>query len=398
VEHLSVEARRRRLGRRHHLAPGWESAGPAALAGDLVGLHATDPATIFLSVAARDRQAGVDDVARALYDDRSILRMLAMRRTMFVAPVELVPVLQRSSADAVARRQRTLLLQLVTAGKLSTDPNRWVRRLEQATLAALRERGSATAAELRAVVPGLRKQVLVAEGKAYETTVSMANRVLTVLAAQGHIVRGRPGGTWISTQYRWVPTELWSEPLREAMAPDAMPSVADARAELVRRWLAAFGPGTVADIKWWTGWGLGEVRSVLAAVGAVEVDLDGATGLVLPGDETADTGPLDPWAALLPALDATIMGWSERDWYLGRHRAALFDRNGNAGPTIWADGRVVGGWAHRRDGTVALRLLEDVGREAVGAVEAEAGRLEAWLGDRRFTPRFRTPLERELTA
>jgi hypothetical protein len=29
---------------------------------------------------------------------------------------------------------------------------------------------------------------------------------------------------------------------------------------LVRRWLAAFGPGTAADLKWWTGWAAGEVK------------------------------------------------------------------------------------------------------------------------------------------
>jgi hypothetical protein len=59
---------------------------------------------------------------------------------------------------------------------------------------------------------------------------------------------------------------------------------------------------------------------------------------------------------------------------------------------------VVGGWAHRADATVAVRLLEDVGREVTQAVDAAAAELEAWLGDRRFTPRFRTPLERELIA
>jgi hypothetical protein len=61
-------------------------------------------------------------------------------------------------------------------------------------------------------------------------------------------------------------------------------------------------------------------------------------------------------------------------------------------------GRIVGGWAQRKDGEVAFRLLEDVGVDAVAAVEAEAERLRAWLGEVRVTPRFRTPLERELTA
>ena len=54
-----------------------------------------------------------------------------------------------------------------------------------------------------------------------------------------------------------------------------------------------------------------------------------------------------PWVALLPGLDSTVMGWKERAWFLGGHQHALFDVNGNAGPTVWCNGRIVGGWAHR---------------------------------------------------
>jgi hypothetical protein len=44
-------------------------------------------------------------------------------------------------------------------------------------------------------------------------------------------------------------------------------------------------------------------------------------------------------------------------------------------------------------------MLEDVGAEARGAIDAEVERLERWIGpDVRVTPRFRTPLERELCA
>jgi hypothetical protein len=101
---------------------------------------------------------------------------------------------------------------------------------------------------------------------------------------------------------------------------------------------------------------------------------------------------------LLPALDPSVMGWQARGWFLGAHREALFDTNGNAGPTVWWGGRVVGGWAQRRDGEVVLRILEDVGAEAAAAIAAEAARLQDWIGPVRVTPRFRTPLERALTT
>jgi hypothetical protein len=92
------------------------------------------------------------------------------------------------------------------------------------------------------------------------------------------------------------------------------------------------------------------------------------------------------------------MGWKARDWYLGGHRDALFDGSGNAGPTIWVDGRIVGGWATRADGEVVTRLLEDVGSEASRAVDAEAARLTGWLQATHVIPRFPTPLARELVG
>jgi hypothetical protein len=119
--------------------------------------------------------------------------------------------------------------------------------------------------------------------------------------------------------------------------------------------------------------------------------------VLLPGDGEREPSA-EPWAALLPALDPTVMGWKERAWYLGGHGPALFDTAGNAGPTVWWDGRIVGGWAVRADGEVAYRLLEDVGVDAAAAVEAEAAALAAWLGETQVVPRFGTPLARELAS
>ncbi len=62
-------------------------------------LHATDPATVYLSVLARCPELTVDDVAREMYDERRLVRVMAMRRTLFVAPVELVPVVHAQRVE-----------------------------------------------------------------------------------------------------------------------------------------------------------------------------------------------------------------------------------------------------------------------------------------------------------
>jgi Winged helix DNA-binding domain len=390
MRRIGVEERRARLGLRHRLAAS-ARAGVVEAARDLAGLHATDPATVFLAARARMRDPQVAAVEAALYEDRDLVRLLGMRRTMFVEPVELMGVVQAACTDAIAVQQRRLLVDMVGRAGLAEDPAGWVEEVGTVTVKALEARGGATAAEVAKDDPRLSLQMVVAEGKPYEGRQSVVTRMLLLLAAEGRIVRGRPRGSWVSGQYRWSVVDAW--------LPGGVPewSLQDAQTELVRRWLAGFGPATVADVKWWTGLPMGQVRKAVAAAGAVEVDLDGVAGLVLPDDLDPVPAP-EPWAALLPALDPTTMGWAGRDFYLGPHRGALFDRNGNAGPTIWWDGRVVGGWAQRRTGEVVLRLLEDPGAEATAAIEAEAARLTDWLGPVKVTPRFRTPLERELVA
>ncbi len=388
---LGVDERRARLAARHRLAPTARSDDVVAVSRDLLGLHGTDPASVYLSAWARMRDPEVGAIDGALYDDRSLVRVLGMRRTMFVLPVELVPVVHAACTRAIAVVERRRTVQFIEQSGFTDDVAAWLAEVEEATLAALKVRGEALATELSVAEPRLAGQILLAQGKSYAGKQSVASRVLPLLAADGRVVRARPRGSWTSGQYRWSTFEAWLP----AGVPELEPEVA--RVELARGWLRAFGPAPVSDLKWWAGWTVGQTRAALAEIATAEVDLDGAPGIALAGDLEPTPRP-EPHAVLLPGLDPTVMGWQARGWFLGDHAKALFDTNGNAGPTVWWDGRVVGGWAQRGDGEVAVRLLEDVGADAAAAVTAEAARLQAWIGPVRVTPRFRTPLERELAA
>ena len=357
----------------------------------MVCLHGTDSSSVYLAVAARMTAPSVAAVDDALYERRSLVRLLAMRRTVFVVPTEDAAIVQAGAATGVARVERRRTEALV--GQLEVpDPEEWLQEAEAATLAALERLGQATASELARAVPMLAARARLNPGQRIEGNVTMASRMLLTLAVEGRVIRGRPRGTWLSNQYRWTTMAHWlGVPLTEL-------TVADAQASLARRWLARFGPATEADLQWWTGWTLRDTRAALASVGVVGVDVEGVgPALVLP-DDTEPTRDAAPWIALLPALDPTTMGWKARDWYLGPHREALFDTAGNAGPTIWSDGRIVGGWAVLPSGEVVTRLLEDIGSEAAHAVSAEAERLTKWLQSTHVVPRFATPLARELVA
>jgi Winged helix DNA-binding domain len=361
------------------------------IAGDLVGVHGTDPATVYLSTAARMKTPGraVASLGRALYEDHTLVRTLCMRRTMFVVPLDLVPVVQAACTDALVPGQRKRVVELIESNGVARDGRRWLKQVEAETVAALDQLGEATATELSKVVPKLRLQLVAGEGTKWSASIGVSTRVLFLLSLEQRAVRGRPKGLWTSSQHRWAPMDTWF--------PEGIPSMpaAEGRAELVRRWLRTYGPATTDDVKWWTGWPLGQTRTALAAVDAVEVELESGSGWVLP-DDLAKTRATKPWVAFLPALDSATMGWKERSWYLGDHGPTLYDRNGNAGPTVWADGRVVGGWAQRADGKVVYEVLEDVGRASTAAITRAANDLEAWLGAVRVKPRFPTPLQKQL--
>jgi Winged helix DNA-binding domain len=380
--------RRARLGLRHRLTPGTQALDACDVADSVVALHSTDPASVFLSAAARMVDPTVDAIERALYDDRSLVRILGMRRTLFVVPVELVPIVHAACTRAIAVTGRRRYAALMEQGGVTDDGAAWLERVGEATMAAIERRGEAFGAQLSADVPELRSKVSFGEGKKWAGATSMTTWVLTLLSADERIVRGRPRGSWLSSQYSWSPAPAWQADGERPL------DTAAAQAELARRWLGRFGPGTLADLAWWTGWTKTAARTALAALGAVEVDLADGTGYVAPGDVEPEPTP-EPWVALLPALDPTAMGWTDRRFY-GADDKILYDRSGNIAPTVWSDGRVVGCWVQRGDGEIVVRLLSDPGGEAGAAIDEAADRLTTWLGPARVKSRFRTPIEREL--
>jgi Winged helix DNA-binding domain len=387
---IEVAERRARLAERHLLAHSRRVGDAVEAARSMVCLHASDPASVYLSAWTRVDDMSVGDLDRALYIDRSLVKHLAMRRTLFVFPRETLGFVQAGASNRVAETERRRLIRDVEAAGLQRDGERWLSAASEQVLAVLADGREATSSELRKEIPLLDASIAYGEGKSWGGRLPVGPRVLTTLSAAGRIVRASNNGRWTISRPRWAATSSWLgdeiEPLEERAGV----------AKLVERWLQTFGPGTEADLKWWLGSTLAAVRRALADLDTVEVDLDGETGYLLP-DDLEPTEPVEPWTALLPPLDPTTMGWFQRDWYLGPYKLQLFDTSGNAGPTAWWDGRIVGGWRQTDDGEVVLQLLEDVGSEAHAGLESEAAHLTEWLDGTRAVPRFPSPLSKAST-
>ena len=233
--------RRARIGTRHALARSArvQSAEEAACA--VVCLHATDPPSVHLSCWARTDDVAVDDVERALYVTRTMIRQQSMRETIFVFPRDLVPAVWGSAAARVAMSHRKRFVK---------DLERWgsvpqgegaasLAAAERAVLDHLADGIPRSSARVREAVPEASGFIVQAPDKAWGGKVAIAPKVLTQLNLDGVVARADNAGAWYASRPTWTTTETW--------VGQYMPEAREARkgyAELVDRWACGRGLDT----------------------------------------------------------------------------------------------------------------------------------------------------------
>lgn len=399
---ITDSERRARLAHRHRLTPARRTDDVDEITNDLIAVHSSDPATVFLSVAARMVNPAIDALERALYERRSQVRHHAMRRTLWVMARDVAAMAHASSGRKVAATERRTLLKRLdeSLGDTDTfDAEQWLDdALEQMT-SLVASQGPVMTRELGEQLPHLRQTLAYPAARGETVDIAAHTKVIQLAGFEGRVVRTRPQGTWIGSQYAWSPMADW--------IPEGVDQLDthDAQTQLIDRWLKSFGPGTDVDLAWWTGWTKTDVKRALAAAEAERVELEsGEPAWVCAEDrnnsedQTAASDP-GPWAALLPGLDSTSMGWKERGWYLDDAAATrVIDRNGNIGPTVWVDGEIVGGWVQRPDGSLPIELHRPVSEAQRALIDDEIDRLRELIGDIRFRVRFPSPNQRDLLA
>jgi hypothetical protein len=379
--------RRARLARRHALAPQCRVADAEVATRAMTVLHATEPATPYLSLFARVGSLTRADLDDALFESRSLVKQLAMRRTLFVFPRDLLPAAVSSASARIAGQVYGRLVKDLEGGQVTGDGASWLATARGAVLRRLAGGAELGARELREGLVELAGQLSWYEHKPYGAVVHVAPRVLAWLSAAGDVVRGRNAGHWRISRPLWTRMDDWLG------APVSRCEASEGYAELVASYLRTFGPVTERDLVWWFGATKGAMRQALSDLSAVQVRLErDQTGWVLPGD--VDPEPqVEPWAALLPALDPTSLGWKERDFYLAPDfYPAIFDWSGNCGTTAWWAGRIVGTYVQDDAGRIELIVPTDPGPAGRAALQAEAGRLGDWLDGQKVSALYKSPL------
>lgn len=399
LRHVSLAERRARLGRRHRLAPNTSADAVESIVHSLVALHATDPATVYLSAAARLREPNREHVEHALFVERSVIRHHAMRRTVWVMEPSTARAAHAACTVALAAKEWKTMQKMLADNGVA-DPEAWLATAKVRAQEVIAGFDVFTARQLGAAAPDLALPLRLSVGKTYEGTQGAHTRLVQNLGFEGELVRTRPVGTWVSGEYAWSATKAWLP----GGFVDHQISAREGSATLADRYVRAFGPVTTQDLQWWAGWTGGQTAQALADISAVAVTIDGELAAVpawLHPEDTDIEPDVDPWATLLPSLDPTVMGWKDRTWYVGIHGAfgkTLFDRNGNAGNSVWANGKVIGTYAHQKDRSVVVHFFDAPTKKVRGMVESSVERYLSTVGDTVVRPRYPAPVQATLTA
>jgi hypothetical protein len=193
-------------------------------------------------------------------------------------------------------------------------------------------------------------------------------RMVHAVRRHAHLIHARETAGW-TTQ----PAAIY-EPVEAPAELDA----AEARAEIVRRYLRAFGPATKSDIADWSGLRVRDFEHALEGL---------PTHRTVEGRELFDVprGPL-PGAdtpapvRFLPKWDNVILGFADRTRVISDEiRKQVIGKNGDVAQTVLVDGVVAATWAVDPKGKVAVTPFAPLPRVWRRPVEEEAARLEAWL-------------------
>lgn len=196
-------------------------------------------------------------------------------------------------------------------------------------------------------------------------------------------------GLWralrLTAPWRHYPSDgewLFSPPARFVAIPstDSIDSV-EATAEIIRRYLQAFGPATRRDIGQFTILRLTDVDKALDRIEDL-VRLDGPEGVTvdLHGLPLADVGPAP--VRLLPMWDSPLLAYANRARVIPEvYRKHVLRRNGDVLPCILIDGWVAGVW-RAIEGGIEVATFADLSADAVEEARVEAESLAGLITQR----------------
>jgi len=346
---------------RHHLL-STKGNDPVAVCRDVCGMQAQLMTAARMNIAARTRGLTPADIEAALWQERTLVKTLCMRQT-----VHLLPAAEFHVYAAAVRRSRVAAVERIMARFRITAGER--DALLRAIMETL-EAGPVAKGELTARIrPRVSSRV-----RAWMDRVWNASRLALV---EGLICYGPDRGQ----QVTFARVDQWLPRVRQVAEKDA-------KRELLRKYLRAYGPATLRDFSHWSGIPVNEARETWEASGdeRADVSVAGRHASLLRGDlrKLRESEGSARGVCLLAAFDPYVLAHAGKEHLVApRHYKRIFRSLGWVMPVVLAGGIAAGTWSHTMRGArveFSVHPFEPLTRALRRGVEAEAEKLGSFLG------------------
>jgi len=340
-------------------------------------LRAGAPSGPYLSLAARCHAFGRHDLDRALYGERSLLRIPAMSARWFIVPRDAYPAYRAVTVDSILDPMGdlgVLLLQAMPDASATQQSEEMARRV----LEVLSSGQPMTIDELAHWLPMLDERVYHDPDLPEGGSSRLGTRLIPAMCARGLLVRVQPAFGWKSTQYRYASLSAWLPDLDMTRVDRR-----DALRRLVDDAIRAFGPLTLGDLAHWLG-GVKrrELSSAVMSLGSqiYHIQVEGSDGDYLVSTSDLDALTLsrgETGVVLLPPRDSLLSAFADLSRFCPEpHASRLTDRVGEPYGTIWQDSEIVGTWGiQTREERISIRFFEAASPELWATVGERARRL-----------------------
>ena len=318
----------------------------------LVGIQAQSPNPPYVGLWSRLNGFTTGNLADRLLD-RSVVRMALMRSTIHLV----------TARDA--KRLRPLFGQ-VHVRAFQSNHGRFITGVDPETVA---EAGAALLAEQPMTFAELGAQL------AERWPGNEANHLAMAVRTFEPLVQVPPRGLWgVGGPPAHSTAAAWIGPASGRAAT---------RAQLTLRYLAAFGPATVADMQTWSGLTrLNEELERLRPKLRTFVDDEGRELFDLPDAPRPDPDTPAP-VRLVAEFDNVVLSHADRTRIMtGADRTRMASLNGVVPATVLIDGFLAGTWRFRRRGTrkaaIEVTPWRRISKRHQAAITAEARRFLAF--------------------
>jgi len=363
--------------RKQHLSEETKSQSVLQVTKDIWGLHATYASTPYLSLFNRMINFKKESLDRELQEKR-LVKIRCVRKTLHIIPKENV-------SAAFSATKESIQINSEKYYKFMGVSESEYEAASKSILELLGNNGM-NASEIK---------------KELRAEINLSP-IINYMCDLGILVRGISKGGWKSNTHTYYRTDKYLLDINLSEY-----SQDEARKVIVSQYLSSFGPLTITDISWWTGFPKTGIKKILDSLGGTEyVDISGLGEYIISKDDQNQLKNIkennNSQINLLPALDPYIMGYKERERYLDKeYFNYIFDRSGSGTTTIVNNGKIIGVWDFEENPSPVVKIFMFEDRNIPKEIENNAREIGKFICEKEVMVKIcddMTPLDKRTTG